>query len=267
MAVITISRGTLSGGQNLAECVARKLGYRIISREILVEAAKSYGVEVEKLTTALEQAPGFLENFTTERHHYLTYVRAHLTKAVKDGNVVYHGHAGHFLLKDFPAVLRVRIIANMEYRIKAAMTQHGFNREKAAEFIRKKDAERARWTRFLYHVDWLAPLLYDVVINLDEVSLSTACEIVCDAALSPEFHREMPALEREIEDAILAAEVRAAIAVDGSVGDRYLEIKAREGVVALSGTVGSIMEADKVRVLTRAVPGVKDIDSHMGIYP
>ena len=154
MAVITISRGTLSGGQALAECVAGKLGYRVISRKILVEAARQYGVDVERLTAALEQPPGFLEHLTTERHHYLAFIQAYLTKAVRDGNMVYHGHAGHFLLRDFPGVLRVRIIVNMDYRIKAAMTRYGFTRKEAADFIRKKDRERTRWTAFLYHVDW-----------------------------------------------------------------------------------------------------------------
>ena len=32
MAIITVSRGTFSGGQSLAECVAEKLGYRCLPR-------------------------------------------------------------------------------------------------------------------------------------------------------------------------------------------------------------------------------------------
>jgi len=245
--------------------VALKLGYRIISREVLVEAARQYGVEVEKLTAALEQPPGFLERFSLERHRYLAFIRAYLVEAVRNGNVVYHGHAGHFLLRDFPGVLRVRIIANMEYRIKAAMERYGFDRRKAIEYIQKKDAERVRWTRFLYHVNWLDPLLYDVVINLDEVSLSTACQMVCDAALSAEFQGKLSPIEREIEDVILAAKVKAAIAADGTIGDRNLDIKAHEGIVSLEGTVESLDEADKVRMLVRTMPGVKDIESKMSV--
>ena len=76
----------------------------------------------------------------------------------------------------------------------------------------------------------LDPLLYDVVINLDEVSLSTACQMVCDAALSPEFQGKLSAIEKEIEDTILAAEVRAAIAASRSVGDRRVSKSRRTTV-------------------------------------
>ena len=33
MAIITVSRGTYSGGKNLAESLSQKLGYRSLSRE------------------------------------------------------------------------------------------------------------------------------------------------------------------------------------------------------------------------------------------
>ena len=42
MAIITISRGTMSGGKKLAELLCQRLGYQCISREIIVEAAEKY---------------------------------------------------------------------------------------------------------------------------------------------------------------------------------------------------------------------------------
>jgi hypothetical protein len=54
MAIITISRGTFSGGQSLAECVGEKLGYRCISRQVLVRAALEYNVPLDKLEEAVE---------------------------------------------------------------------------------------------------------------------------------------------------------------------------------------------------------------------
>ena len=49
MSIITISRGTFSGGRDLAECLAQKLGYPCISREVIVEAAERYGAGVHLL--------------------------------------------------------------------------------------------------------------------------------------------------------------------------------------------------------------------------
>jgi len=76
MAIITVSRGTFSGGKILAKCVAEKLGYRCISREVLVDAAREFGAPLEKLSKALDEPPGFLHHLTAERVHYLAYIRA-----------------------------------------------------------------------------------------------------------------------------------------------------------------------------------------------
>ena len=135
MAIITISRGTFSGGQTVAECVAERLGYRCISREVLVDAAGQYGVPLEKLSKALDDAPGFLERLTTERVNYLAYIQAALCKEVEHGEVVYHGHGGHLLLSGLPHVLSVRVVADMEFRIRAAMDRRHLSRDEAIQFI------------------------------------------------------------------------------------------------------------------------------------
>ncbi len=57
MSVITISRGTFSGGKTLAECVAQKLGYRCVDREVIVERAAASGVSQEDLRAAMEKPP------------------------------------------------------------------------------------------------------------------------------------------------------------------------------------------------------------------
>src|SRR4030042_3484552 len=147
MAIITISRGTFSGGQSLAQCIAEKLGYRCISRKVVVGAAKQYGVPLEKLSKALAEPPAFLERLTTERVHYLAYIRAAIYKEVRNDRVVHHGLAGHLLLlKGTPHVLRVRVIADMEFRIKAAMERNNLSREKAIKFINDVDEKRVKWT-------------------------------------------------------------------------------------------------------------------------
>ena len=55
--IITISRGTLSGGRRVAECLAGALAYPCVGREILQEAARTVGVSVEDLSEKLEATP------------------------------------------------------------------------------------------------------------------------------------------------------------------------------------------------------------------
>jgi cytidylate kinase len=187
MAIITISSGTSKGGQSLAECVSKKLGYRCISREVLAQASKDSTVEEEILSKALEGKPGILESMSAERIHYLIHIRAALINEIRNDNVVYYGNAGHLLLSDVPNVLRVRVVASMEFRINAVMTRNHLDREEAIRYIGKMDDKRASWTRFLYHVDWRDPGLYDIVINLDRMGLDSACKLLCDAASLDEF--------------------------------------------------------------------------------
>ena len=264
MAIITISRGTFSGGLTLAECLAEKLGYRCISREVVVRAARQYGAPLEKLSDALAEPPGFLERLTTERVHYLAYIRAAIYKEVRNDKVVYHGHAGHLLLREIPLVLRVRVIADMEFRIKAAMERNNLSREKAIKYIKDIDEKRVKWTRFLYHADWYDPALYDIVINLEHISIDDACGLISYIANLDKF-KPTPESKKIIDDMVLSTEVRAAVAQSADNSDGGVEIEADRGVITISGSVGSLVEADKIREIARKVPGVKEINSKMRI--
>ena len=264
MAIITISRGTFSGGQGLAQCVAEKLGYRCIPRIELQQAAKRYHVSDEELSKAISGTPGILERLHSERVRYLACIRAALVKEVKDDKVVYHGLAGHFLLEGVPNVLRVRVIANMEFRIKGAMERGDLTREDAIQVIKTMDEKRTRWTKFLYHVDWLDPALYDIVINLDRISISGACEVVSLAVSQPEF-QATPDSQKTIDDLVLSTEVKALIAAHKGISALGVEIEADAGIVTIGGTVESVADADKIREIVRTTPGVKEINSNMRV--
>jgi cytidylate kinase len=264
MAIITISRGTFSGGQKLAECIAAKLGYRCISREVLVETAQEFGVSEDKLLEALTKKPWLLERLTRARDRYLAYIRATLLKEVRDENVVYHGLAGHLLLKDVPHVFRIKVIANMEFRVKNAMERNNFSREEALQYIREVDEGRARWTRFIYDVDWNDPNLYDLVVNLDQITIESACEVVCHLS-SMEGYQRSDLSKKIIADMVLATHLRALIAADNNISDRGVEVAADAGVVTVSGTVESIAEADRIRNIVRMEPGVAEIDSKLRV--
>ena len=264
MPIITISRGTFSGGRSLAECVAEKLGYRCISREALSEAANRYGAKEQKLYEALTKSPGILDRLSQERANYLAYIRAALLKEVKSEKIVYHGHAGHILLKGVPHLLRVRVIANTEYRIEAAMERKGLSREQSIGFIERVDDERVRWARYLYHVNLDDPSLYDLVVNLDRMSLTDACDIVCNISAMGRYERTLES-QRTMDDLILAGHLKALVAADTSFTDGKVEVEADGGVVTLGGTVESILDADRVRMIVRGTSGVKDINSRMRV--
>ena len=100
MSIVTVSRGTYSQGRDVAEKLAQKLGYKCISREIMVEAAKEFDIPELRLVEAIQDPPSILERFTYGKERYLAYFQAVLLEHFQKDNVVYHGLAGHFLVRD-----------------------------------------------------------------------------------------------------------------------------------------------------------------------
>jgi len=264
MAVITISRGTFSGGKAIAECVAQRLGYKCISGEMLRDAALNYGVSQDELSDALTKPPGILHSSDGARMKGITYIRVELLKAVKDENVVYHGLAGNLLLQDIPHIFRIRVIADMEYRIKAAMERTNLLRTEVINFITKVDEKRDKWVKYLYNVDRNDPSLYDLVIDLEHIDVESACEVICVGARQKEYQRT-PESQEQLNDLILAAEVKARIASDASIKNGHIQINALDGLITLSGKVTFMKDADRIRVVTLSTPGVKDINSRMSV--
>ena len=182
MSVITISRGSFSGGKIIAEKAAVLLDYRCVDRDVIVERAAARGVSQDELREALDKAPTFLDRFQHNKYLYLTLIQAALTEEVKEGRTVYHGNAGHLLLRGAGPVMRVRVIAPMEFRIQMAGERLHFTREEALDYIEKVDRARKRWTQYLYGVDWQDPSLYDLVINVESVSVDDAADLVAHLA-------------------------------------------------------------------------------------
>jgi cytidylate kinase len=211
MAIISISRGTFSGGKALAERVAGRLGYPCLGREeVLVEAGKEYGISERELTEAVNQPPPFWQQVPGRRIAYLMCLTAALLQRAQGGTLVYHGHAGHFLLSSISHVLRVRVIADMEYRIKAAMERMNLKRDEAIVYIDRVDKERIKWTRFLYGIEWGDPSQYDAVLNLERMTLDGASLAIVSMALLDDF-KVTPQSQKAFEDLRVTSEVWAAL--------------------------------------------------------
>ncbi len=134
---------------------------------------------------------------------YITFVRAALCEQAQGGKVVYHGHLGHLLLPGVSHVIAVRVIADLEFRLKAAQQKQNLARDDALAYIKKVDEERQTWTRFLFEVDWDDPNLYDLVLKLSRMSLETACEMVAHLTERPEFQPTAASL-KAMQDLTLA---------------------------------------------------------------
>ncbi|MFH1489125.1 MAG: cytidylate kinase-like family protein [Pseudomonadota bacterium] len=205
MSIITISRGSYTHGGKVAERVAKKLGYDCISREVLLEIFDEYNISEIKLLRAIRDSPSFLERFTFGREKYINYIRTAILKNLSKDNVVYHGFAGHFFLKEVPHVLKIRVIADMNYRIECMMEREGVSRKKAEKMVIDVDEERKNWSQKLYGIDTWDSRLYDLVINIGKISMDNAVDMICDTVKSKPF-QTTPESRKIIYDMLAEAE-------------------------------------------------------------
>jgi cytidylate kinase len=265
MAIISISRGTFSGGKTLAEHVAQRLGYPCLGREeVLVEAGKEYGISERELTEAVNQPPAFWQQVPGRRVAYLMCLTAALLKRAQGGNLVYHGHAGHFLLSGISHVLRIRVIADMEYRIKAAMERMNLKRDEAIVYIDRVDKERIKWTRFLYGIEWGDPSQYDGVLNLERMTIEGASQAIASIAQLDDF-KVTPQSQKAFEDLNVISGVWAALVRDERTRTASVQVVASNGVVTITGKASAGKVVDAIPVVAGLVPGVKEVKNEVGI--
>ncbi|MBN2327429.1 MAG: cytidylate kinase family protein [Candidatus Omnitrophica bacterium] len=265
MAIITISRGSLSGGANLAQMTAEALNCECISRELLLESASAaYGLDPKELADALEKPPSLWERITKGRRVYLKILKAALLEHACSGELIYHGHAGHFLLQDLKCVLKVRLIAPMESRIRAAMELKQMSREEAESHIRSIDEIRTRWTKYLYNVDWCDPINFDLVLNLDVMKMNTAKDLICLAVQKTEF-KICKSGAMIINNIVLSAKVAAHLAIHKETETLDLDISADDGVVRLKGDIESQKLQPLIMDIVKSVPGVKSIHDELAV--
>jgi len=257
MSVVTISRGSYSRGKEVAEKVAQSLGYECTSRDILLEASEQFHISEMKLIRAIHDAPSVLDRFTYGKERYVAYIQAALLKHVQKDNVVYHGLAGHFFLQNIPHVLKVRIIADLEDRVREEMKRENISAEKARYILKKDDDERRRWSQNLYGIDTWDSSLYNMVLHIGTITIADAVNIILNMIKLPHF-QTTPESQKTLDSLSLAAQVKATLVKDfPSVG-----VSAKEGGVFVNiSSPGKGEEiVQKVRDAAQTVDGVKNVE-------
>jgi cytidylate kinase len=265
LTVITISRGSKSMGTAVAEKVAEALGYECLSRSVLLEASEQYGISEMKLNRAMHDAPSLLERLGHRKAGYVACVRSALARHVSRDDIVYHGLAGHVLLRNVSHVLKVRIVASLELRASVVMRLENLSHADALAWIARVDKGRQKWSKSLYNVDPTDPMLYDLVLFIPRFSVDDAVEIICQCARLKQFATSTDS-RRAMADLVLACDVKAALV------DHYPD-------VSVTSTNGNVLVycapgerhgrklRGQVAQLRKSIEGIHNIEVHVGASP
>jgi osmotically-inducible protein OsmY len=264
MAIVTISRGSFSGGVAVAEAVAQRLGIPCISREVVRDAALESGVDEGALVATLEDPPRFWEKTPGKIPQHLNLVRTALLKRARGGDFVYHGYAGHLLLSGISHVLRVRVIAGDAYRIRTAMDDFALTEKQAAQYVRTVNTQVMKWTRFLYGVDWQDSALYDVVLRVDRVGVAGAADTVVGMTELEPF-RPTDESRKAFADLLLSSTVWSALTADPRTRAANVRVAADDGDVFVTGSADSARALEAIDQVAGHVAGVAHVDNQVGI--
>lgn len=184
--VVTISRQLGSGGRQVGHILADKLAFSIWDAELVEQIAKDASVGERLVNSFDEKAVSEIDVLVRHlvgepRIGGFQYKR-HLTRALLQiarlGNAIILGRGANFVL---PHALNVRIVATRELRVHNMMQFEGMSQNEAVHAIGASDNARADFSRRLWGRDWADPLLYDLVLRMDEFSNAQAADIIAAA--------------------------------------------------------------------------------------
>ena len=265
MAIITISRSTFSGGKMLAEQLAEKTDLPCFSREMIIsDTSEEYGISEEELTATIHKPPPFWQQVPGKRISYLKCFTAVLLNKAGGRDFIYHGYAGQLLLEGISHVLRVRAIADDEYRIDAAMKLMKSGRDEAVAYIEKVDKERDKVVKFFYGLNWGDPALYDLVINLERMSVQDAVDIILHAAIRDNFTASERSV-KSLNDLTMSSRVWGALAKNRLTSNAAVKVAADDGNIRISGNARSGKVVDAIPTVIEQIEGVKSVSNEVGM--
>jgi cytidylate kinase len=265
MPIITIYQGASGEGQELAESVARALGYRCVGREVLVEASRRYRIPEAKLNEIVEKGPHWWERLLQDLRPYRIALQATLCELAYDGKVVYHGHLGHELLAGIGHVLKVLLTAPIEYRIEQVRMRQNLTDTAARHYVEEVDKARSRRLVAMFGTDWNDPNRYDLVLNMGNLSREGATRMIIEAAKLEEYQRSAES-SQAFDDIALGCRVHATLFALPDIKGSALEVRATEGHIHVGGRIEQGLEEEVVRIV-KIIPGVTDVTRDVYTVP
>jgi len=183
---IVLSRQAGSGGRIIAERVAQRLGFAVCDKQILDELATRVKVPREFLAM-LDERPvkaiellgaSLLRGVGLTPHEYERVLKSGLRALLKLGSVVIIGRGASFVA-DPGKVLRVRVVAPFDVRVRNFMRYENLSEAEAARRIQRIEKERAEFVRRYFGAEEATADCFDIALNTQCLDIDTCVDLIC----------------------------------------------------------------------------------------
>lgn len=264
MPVIAMNHEMGSQGMFVAEGLAAQLGLSMVHHEVVDYVAEKMHARKSTVRRFLEGKAGMLERWSTDESSLAVYKAEEILDLAAKGNVLIRGWGATYLLRRIPHVVCVRVCAPVERRVKLLMERLDTDEEFAREEIRRSDTAHVANMQHQFGVTWGDPLLYDIVLNTERVSIASCIEQVKLLAKRPEF-QETAASRAQLEILTLEYHIRSALQSNPATAEVEITINVDDGKIVLQGIVLSEEEKRATGETTAKVAGVKKVENKLKI--
>jgi cytidylate kinase len=265
--MVTISRQTGAGGDEIARLLAEELGWRLLDNELLESLLVERGFPKAEVETYTERKPDLWHRFSVEKDRYLHFLKMVSYEFARHEGCVVVGRGGQVLFGNVPGIIRVRVVAPLQDRVTRVRGQFGNDERRALHAVHHLDEERAGFYRFLLQTDWDSPDLYDLIINTHLVSLRTATDLIKKILGSRKVAVRQKEASRKLADLYLAEKATIAVLFEQKLPIYGLEIEVNDGAITLKGTARDHPSIERCRDVAAGVFNLSRINNEIHFEP
>ncbi len=179
--VITIGRQLGSGGREIGQKLAARLGIAFYDKELIRIASQQSGLKEEVFEKVDERKhfslfPGlfgirnsmtddFLPNYYLSNESLFKIQSDVMRKLAEEGSCIFVGRCADYVMKGNKNCLNLFISADTDDRIRRIMESHMIPKGKAKEMIEKTDKGRSNFYNYFSGKTWGAADSYHLCIN------------------------------------------------------------------------------------------------------
>ena len=193
--VITMAREYASGGSEIAQAVADKLGIPLYNKELITLAAKKSGLTEEAIAASENQRSGsliyslYMMGNTMPLADQVYILQSNVIKELAaQGPCVILGRCGDYVLRERKDVLRVFVYAPKEWRLEYAKINplvKAKDEKGIKDEVEKTDRNRAAYYNYYTQNRWGDAHNYDLAINA-ALGRETCVKMILDAVAAKE---------------------------------------------------------------------------------
>lgn len=199
MPAITVSRLYGSRGSEIAERVAKTLGWPFLDNDLVDAVADRAGLSRDEVAAREERVPSIVERLatalslgspevlpppemTSTEEHLVAVTNRVIVEAVQSGPAVFVGRGAQALLAHRDDALHVFCYAPKAELRRWAMQRFEMSTDEADRLVQDTNRHREQYVKRHWQRNWLAPENYHLWLNTSWLGLDEAAQIIVETA-------------------------------------------------------------------------------------